>query len=210
MRSSPYRSSGASSSEFSSPPSAAPPTLSSRDHLRIEQDGHLRNTLEGPQRPTAGVQQPTPQQSQRMKKYSEEISKRNAQIEKRERTNDFLRQSIRNSQKMNALKETARGQQQQHNAGMVNGAFEVTDSMAVASTFGGQTSTPSTASVSAGSVSLSSFVTAFHRLQSPGAIDGGAGDQTVSAMLDSLGSVVASKEFQRAYKLNQKVCRSRE
>jgi hypothetical protein len=46
--------------------------LPSRDHLRIERDGRLINTMEAPPLPT-------PQQSQRMKKYSEEISKRQAE-----------------------------------------------------------------------------------------------------------------------------------
>ncbi len=46
--------------------------LPSRDHLRIERDGRLINTMEPPPLPT-------PQQSQRIKKYSEEISKRHAE-----------------------------------------------------------------------------------------------------------------------------------
>lgn len=46
--------------------------LPSRDHLRIEKDGRLINTMEAPPLPT-------PQQSQRIKKYSEEISKRQAE-----------------------------------------------------------------------------------------------------------------------------------
>ena len=46
--------------------------------------------------PMVQLQQiPTPQQSQRMKRYSEEIAKRNAQMERKERTDQFLRQSIR-------------------------------------------------------------------------------------------------------------------
>ena len=46
--------------------------------------------------PMVQLQQvPTPQQSQRMKQYSAEIAKRNAQMERKERTDQFLRQSIR-------------------------------------------------------------------------------------------------------------------
>ena len=86
-------------------------TRSSRDHLRIEPDGHFLNMMDPPSVPSkpsppqSGQQQsvpmvqlqqiPTPQQSQRMKRYSEEIAKRNAQMERKERTDQFLRQSIR-------------------------------------------------------------------------------------------------------------------
>ncbi len=63
-----------------SPP---PPALASRDHLRIERDGHLLNTREGP--PTrggsgnnngSGYVKPDEQQSLRIKRYSEEIMRR--------------------------------------------------------------------------------------------------------------------------------------
>ena len=46
--------------------------LPARDHLRIERDGRLINTMEAPPLPT-------PQQSQRMKKYSDEITKRHVE-----------------------------------------------------------------------------------------------------------------------------------
>ena len=68
-----------------------------RDHIRIEKDGRLINTMEGP--PV-----PTPQQSQRMKKYGEDIARRAAEQERKAVQNEFLRHSIRNSQKMRALK----------------------------------------------------------------------------------------------------------
>ena len=64
-----YSSFSALSNGHSPPPDGGPP---SRDHLRIERDGRLINTMEPPPLPT-------PQQSQRIKKYSEEISKRNAE-----------------------------------------------------------------------------------------------------------------------------------
>ena len=91
------------------PTEIAPRLGSSRDHLRIEADGHLLNTMDPPSVPLKSgatppptsvpmvqlQQVPTPQQSQRMKRYSEDIAKRNAQLERKERTNEFLRQSIR-------------------------------------------------------------------------------------------------------------------
>lgn len=71
--------------------------LPSRDHLRIEKDGRLINTMEAPPLPT-------PQQSQRIKKYGEDIARRTAEAERKAVQNEFLRHSIRNSQKMRALK----------------------------------------------------------------------------------------------------------
>ena len=56
---------------------------------------------------------PTPQQSERMKKYGEDIVRRAAEQERKAQQNEFLRHSIRNSQKMRALKGN------NHNAGMV-------------------------------------------------------------------------------------------
>ena len=52
------------------PESLAPP---SRDHLKIEKDGRLINTMEPP--PLIRDQQPTPEQSQRIKRYGEDIGK---------------------------------------------------------------------------------------------------------------------------------------
>lgn len=85
----------AMSNGHSPPPEGGPPP---RDHLKIERDGRLINTMEAPPLPT-------PQQIQRIKKFSEEISKRQAEQERRQIQNELLRQSIRNSQKMRALKE---------------------------------------------------------------------------------------------------------
>ena len=71
--------------------------LPSRDHLRIERDGRLINTMEPPPLPT-------PQQSERIKKYGEDIARRRDEQERKQVQNEFLRHSIRNSQKMRALK----------------------------------------------------------------------------------------------------------
>ena len=87
------RSSGSSFSLKNS----SPPELLQRDHLRIEKDGRLINTMEPPPLPT-------PQQSERIKKYGEDIARRTAEQERKAVQNEFLRHSIRNSQKMRALK----------------------------------------------------------------------------------------------------------
>ena len=55
-------------SRQSPPELVAPP---SREHLRIEKDGRLINTMEPP--PLIRDHQPTPKQSQRIKKYGEDI-----------------------------------------------------------------------------------------------------------------------------------------
>ena len=92
--------------------------------MRIEPDGHFLNMMDPPSvpskssgstpppQPTVSVpmvqlqQIPTPQQSQRMKQYSAEIAKRNAQMERKERTDQFLRQSIRDEQRDSMSSET--------------------------------------------------------------------------------------------------------
>ena len=106
--------------------SAPTTTRSSRDHLRIEPDGHFLNMMDPPSVPSkpsppqSGQQQqqsvpmvqlqqiPTPQQSQRMKRYSEEIAKRNAQMERKERTDQFLRQSIRDGNNDESISMSSR------------------------------------------------------------------------------------------------------
>ena len=55
-----------------------PPSRPSRDHIRIEKDGQLFNTMEPP--PLIRDQQPTPEQSQRIKRYGEDIGKTNNKI----------------------------------------------------------------------------------------------------------------------------------
>jgi len=75
-------------------------TLPSRDHLRIEKDGRLINTMEPPPLPT-------PQQSERIKKYGEDIVRKKEEQDRKAAQNEFLRHSIRNSQKMRALKHHA-------------------------------------------------------------------------------------------------------
>jgi len=93
-------------------------TLPSRDHLRIEKDGRLINTMEPPPLPT-------PQQSERIKKYGEDIARRTAEQERKAAQNEFLRHSIRNSQKMRALKEN--GAKKAMAEGKSNFAFKTGD-----------------------------------------------------------------------------------
>lgn len=93
-------------------------TLPSRDHLRIEKDGRLINTMEPPPLPT-------PQQSERIKKYGEDIARRTAEQERKAAQNEFLRHSIRNSQKMRALKEN--GAKKAMAEGKANFAFKTGD-----------------------------------------------------------------------------------
>ena len=89
---------GSANSSFSSPPP--------RDHLRIEEDGHLANSLAGPTPPSRGqFAAPNEEQSARIQRYSTELTKRGLDAERRVRENEFLRQSLRTSQKMNLLKE---------------------------------------------------------------------------------------------------------
>ena len=50
---------------------------------------------------------PTPQQSERIKKYGEDIVRKKEEQDRKAAQNEFLRHSIRNSQKMRALKHHA-------------------------------------------------------------------------------------------------------
>ena len=68
--------------------------------LCLEKDGRLINTMEPPPLPT-------PQQSERIKKYGEDIVRKKEEQDRKAAQNEFLRHSIRNSQKMRALKHHA-------------------------------------------------------------------------------------------------------
>ena len=50
---------------------------------------------------------PAPQQSERIKKYGEDIVRKKEEQDRKAAQNEFLRHSIRNSQKMRALKHHA-------------------------------------------------------------------------------------------------------
>ena len=85
-----------------SPPDLVAP--GPRDHLRIEKDGRLINTMEPPPLIRDHHPHPTPEQSERIKRYGEDIARRAAEQGRRSAHNEILRHSIRNSQKMRALK----------------------------------------------------------------------------------------------------------
>ena len=68
--------------------------------MNVEKDGRLINTMEPPPLPT-------PQQSERIKKYGEDIVRKKEEQDRKAAQNEFLRHSIRNSQKMRALKHHA-------------------------------------------------------------------------------------------------------
>ena len=68
--------------------------------MDVEKDGRLINTMEPPPLPT-------PQQSERIKKYGEDIVRKKEEQDRKAAQNEFLRHSIRNSQKMRALKHHA-------------------------------------------------------------------------------------------------------
>ena len=53
----------------------------------------------------------TPEEQRRIRKYEQEIAKRAYEEGKKRQENEFLRHSIRNSQKMRALKEQQKQQQ---------------------------------------------------------------------------------------------------
>lgn len=103
-------------------PAASPSaqTLPSRNHLRIEEDGTLRNTSQAPPVPAHGRQpsadvdnsittsSPTLEESIRIQRYENERIKRAAEMDKRNAQNELLRNSIRNSAKLRALKEQQR------------------------------------------------------------------------------------------------------
>ena len=93
---------------------AAAPSTMPRSHLKIEEDGRLmvNNGHNAPPVPSRGSNRSnrlfgsaTPEEQRRIKKYEAEIAKRAAEESRRNQQNEFLRHSIRNSQKIRALKE---------------------------------------------------------------------------------------------------------
>ena len=109
----------------------APPTRS-RDHLRIEQDGHLAIKGEAPEPPSrphngvgrgsadfthltngesgsqSGTVTPSKEQYERIVKYQAEIKAHRQDKETRLREDEFLRNSMRQSDRLRALEASAR------------------------------------------------------------------------------------------------------
>ena len=98
---------------LSSGSSPSAPAPMSRSHLKIEQDGRLMVNNHAPPVPGRGSNRSqvygaaTPEEQRRIKKYEAEIAKRTAEEGRKQQQDEFLRHSIRNSQKMRALKEQA-------------------------------------------------------------------------------------------------------
>ena len=124
---------GSNSAKQGNGQSASPSaqTLPSRAHLKIEEDGTLRNSSQAPPVPAHGrplmsdvdnpmtTSSPTLEESIRIQRYENERLKMAAEIEKRNVQNELLRNSIRNSAKLRALKE----QQKASLEGNTNAAF---------------------------------------------------------------------------------------
>jgi len=91
----------------------------------------------------------TPEEQRRIRKYEAELAKRAADESKRAKENEFLRHSIRNSQKMRALKERQKQQQQQELSGAWNSGFSPDSSIVTQDTVdGGAVLTPGPAVLS--------------------------------------------------------------
>ncbi|XP_077295959.1 MAGUK p55 family member stardust isoform X3 [Arctopsyche grandis] len=86
-------------------PKPVPPP---RDHLRIERDGRLVNRAPAPL-PPARPHHPTPptrDQLDSIRKYQEQIRKRKEEEERIAAQNEFLRNSLRGSRKLQALEDS--------------------------------------------------------------------------------------------------------
>jgi len=175
------------------------PPLASRDHLRIERDGVLLNSRDGPTPPRAGsvgnggsgYVRPTEQQSLRMKKYSEEIIRKNLEQERRDRGEEFLRHSIRNSQRLAALKHRM-GASSGLGSATMNGGFSPEGVGGV----GGGIVRSSAASRPEPLPNLEEILAAAKRLEARGVLHGVA---------DSVLAAVGATEVENVLTLNQKV-----
>lgn len=95
------------------------PMLPPRDHLTIEKDGRMVNRTAAPEIPnrkTFGgsantkhsigqIVEPTPAQLDNIKKFQEQLRRRREEEEKIAAQNEFLRTSVRGSEKLRALKK---------------------------------------------------------------------------------------------------------
>jgi len=102
-------SASAAASSSSSAPSngVGKPTLPSREHLRIEEDGRLVNRAVPPQVPSKSADDvPNAEQMERIRKYQEEERKKREKEERTAREDEFLRSSLRGSRKLQALEKS--------------------------------------------------------------------------------------------------------
>lgn len=190
-----------------------PVTPPSRDHLRIEKDGVLVNTMSGPTPPPAKPTtasssgggsgggggyyvRPDEQQSLRIKKYSEEIARKNLEQERRQRDEQFLRHSVRNSQKMNALKENGGGPNSagRSRSGLTNNAFVSDDHNHHPE---GHEWTPIP--------DMSAMLEAAARLKKQGSSTSSAAKVIGADTVSVIDAIVNHPDFVRALTINQKV-----
>jgi hypothetical protein len=127
--------------------------------------------------------QPTKEQSLRMKRYSEELRQKQVEGERKQRENNFLRMSLRNSQKINALSEVPALR------GVANVAFQEDPHVAVT-----QQQLPN----------LLSLVDTAYRIQQLSSSVNSSCAALPPAMT-ALESILANKDFQRGLLLNEKV-----
>lgn len=191
-------------------------TLPPRAHLKIEEDGTLRNSSQAPPIPAHGRQHitdmensmstssPTLEESIRIQRYENERLKMAAEIEKRNVQNELLRNSIRNSQKLRALKE----QQRISLEGTTNSAFSGDGSlMSGNSSFVSGSTVPGGPPSTLSNHSPSSLLAVIDRIgghpdwhtlvsQFPGASDG----------LSGVRNLLQDRRFQESLQFAQKVC----
>ena len=193
-------------------------TLPPRAHLKIEEDGTLRNSSQAPPVPSHGRQplsemensmstsSPTLEESIRIQRYENERLKVAAEIEKRNVQNELLRNSIRNSAKLRALKE----QQKASLEGNTNSAFSGDGSLLSGnSSFVSGSTVPGESSSSLSNHSPASLLAVIDRIgshpdwhmlasQYPGASDG----------LSGVRNLLQDRRFQESLQFAQKVWKS--
>ena len=191
-------------------------TLPPRAHLKIEEDGRLRNSSQAPPVPAHGRQlisdvensmstsSPTLEESIRIQRYETERLKMAAEIEKKNVQNALLRNSIRNSAKLRALKE----QQKASLEGNTNSAFSGDGSLLSGnSSFLSGSTVPGTASSSLSNHTPASLLALIDRVgghpdlhmlgsEYPGASEG----------LSGIRNLLQDRRFQESLQFAQKVC----
>lgn len=100
------------------------PTLPSREHLRIEEDGRLVNRAVPPQVPSKTADDvPNAEQMERIRKYQEDERKKREKEERIAREEEFLRSSLRGSRKLQALENSPPTTLRPSVTGVVNIAY---------------------------------------------------------------------------------------
>merc|ERR1712223_562096 len=170
----------------------SPPELvsfPSRDHLRIEKDGRLINTMEPPPLPF------TPEQSERIKKYGEDIARRTAEHGRKAAQDEFLRHSTGNSQKLRALKENSA--KKAMTEGKYNNAFKSNDE---------GTTNEAEDLMPLSRISINNLASTVERLASdPDLQNLASRHSSTREAIKSLRSLFNDQRFQRSYQFAQKI-----